>query len=207
MADSSFSHKVKSRLGLNFPIWIIPASIMFIYILTAFGKNVSPVSGIMAFFVVYRLIKTFPLSEWVVEKKYKPKEIKRTPDLMLSTYREQEVIVADDPMDYYSRRKQLELTIARFQSLREEALERKKATVQTGELKDCIIEEEQLILYYPNGRIENHFWCEFHYYVIANQTLFLFKSDLDPALVLNKKKTGVFFDPIFLAVMEHVNHI
>ena len=70
-----------------------------------------------------------------------------------------------------------------------------------------MIEEEQLILFYPNGRIENHFWCEFSYYVVSNQTLFLYKADKTSALVITKKKVGIFFEPIFLAVMENVDHL
>ena len=147
MSYTTKSAKANPVLKLNFPLWIVAASFAIIFILAFTEKSNSPLSGIMMFIVIYRLILTFPFSEHLITKSDNINNVQHDFDLRLSQNHKEEDTIEDDPMDYYSRRKELELTLIRFEALRMQQIERREAAPYTGDLVDCMIEEEQLILY------------------------------------------------------------
>ena len=76
-------------------------------------------------------------------------------------------------------------------------------TIEIDEIKDCIIEEERMIILVANRRMYEIFWSDFSSYRIYGRMLFLVKTDRSGIIKLDETTIGArFFQSIFLEVME-----
>ena len=78
-------------------------------------------------------------------------------------------------------------------------------TIEIEEIKECIVEEERLIILGANHRMYEFFWNDFSSYRIYGNTLFLVKRDRSGVVNFDEVRVGVrFFQKFFSGVLDRI---
>lgn len=80
--------------------------------------------------------------------------------------------------------------------------------IEMNTYRDCLIDDERLILYTANSRMFDFNWSDFTSYSIKNKTLILLKSYEQQMIVIEQSKIGkTHFTAIFVEVLERLKRI